>query len=67
LEVVQQYDHFTKKEKRAKEDSFGKYPIHYAAEKGFHGVIFLSFSQKNYLFFNNLNSFYIIFTYLTTI
>jgi hypothetical protein len=46
LEVVKHYDLFTKQEERAKEDSFGKYPIHYAAEKGFHQVIFLSFSQK---------------------
>jgi ankyrin repeat protein len=40
LEVVKQYDHFTKKEERAKEDSFGKYPIHYAAETGFDKVVF---------------------------
>jgi ankyrin repeat protein len=49
LEVVQQYDLFTKQEERAKEDAFGKYPIHYAAEKGFHEVILLSFSQKKLL------------------
>jgi hypothetical protein len=38
LEVVKQYANFTKKEERAKEDTFGKYPIHYAAEKGFEKV-----------------------------
>jgi ankyrin repeat protein len=49
LEVIKQYDLFTKKEERAKEDSFGKYPIHYAAEKGFHEVILISFSQRKRL------------------
>jgi ankyrin repeat protein len=49
LEVIKQYDHFTKKEERAKEDSFGKYPIHYAADKGFPEVILISFSQQNLL------------------
>jgi ankyrin repeat protein len=39
LEVVKLYDNFTKKEERAKEDSFGKYPIHYAAETGFDKVV----------------------------
>jgi ankyrin repeat protein len=39
LEVVKQYDHFTKREERAKEDKSGKYPIHYAAETGFGKVI----------------------------
>ncbi len=50
LEVVKQYFHFTKKEERAKKDSFGKYPIHYAAEKGFYEVNLLYFLQKNYSF-----------------
>ncbi len=50
LEVIKQYDSFTKKDERAKEDSFGKYPIHYAAEKGFHEVNFFYFHQKNYSF-----------------
>jgi ankyrin repeat protein len=39
LEVVKQYDNFTKKEERAKEDKSGKYPIHYAAETGFDKVV----------------------------
>ena len=51
LEVVQQYDHFTKKEERAKQDFFGKYPIHYAAEKGFHEVIHFSYSHKKIFFY----------------
>jgi hypothetical protein len=38
LEVVKQYANFTKKEERAKEDTFGKYPIDYAAEIGFEKV-----------------------------
>jgi ankyrin repeat protein len=46
LEVVQQYDHFTKKEEREKDDSFGKYPIHYAAEKGFPEVILFASLKK---------------------
>jgi ankyrin repeat protein len=44
LEVVKQYANFTKKEDRATMDEFGKYPIHYAAEKGFHEVIHLTLS-----------------------
>ncbi len=47
LEVVKQYDLFTKKEERAKKDCFGKFPIHYAAEKGFHEVNVLYFLQKS--------------------
>jgi hypothetical protein len=51
LEVVKQFANFTKKEERAKEDSFGKYPIHNAAEKGFQEVVlFFFFSQKVFFF-----------------
>jgi ankyrin repeat protein len=44
LQVVKQYANFTKKEDRATMDEFGKYPIHYAAEEGFHEVIHLTLS-----------------------
>jgi ankyrin repeat protein len=47
LEVVKQYDKYTKKEDRATMDEFGKYPIHYAAEEGFHQVIHLILSLNN--------------------
>ncbi len=49
LEVVKQYDNFTKREERAKEDSFGKYPIHYAAETGFDKVVFLTYIETSWL------------------
>jgi ankyrin repeat protein len=39
LEIVEQYAALTTKEERAKGDVEGKYPIHYAAEEGFDGVV----------------------------
>jgi ankyrin repeat protein len=47
LEIVKQYAILTRKEDRAKGDASGKYPIHFAAEKGFDEVNTLNISYNN--------------------